>query len=272
MWTRRSVHATMEKWRVETTEKSIHTEKEKIIVPLDVSTKREALDLVLQLREHVGFFKVGLELLNSVGIDVVQEISKVGGNVFFDGKFHDIPNTVEGASRGVTRLGVKMFNVHAMGGLRMMEAAVKASQGESISLGIKRPIILGVTVLTSIDQKTMNEELRVEGNVDSQVAHLAKLAEKAGLDGVVASPQEIKVIHEATPNLLIVTPGVRPAWAELQDQKRVLTPGEAILKGASYLVIGRPITKPPPQIGTPVEAAKRIVEEMHAALSKGGDR
>jgi orotidine-5'-phosphate decarboxylase len=248
------------------------SEKERIIVPLDVSTADEAINLVLQLKEHVGLFKVGLELLNSAGINVVQSIKRLGGEVFLDGKFHDIPNTVTGASRAATRLGVKMFNVHTMGGMKMMESATKVAHEEAVSLGISPPIVLGVTVLTSIDQKTMNDELRVSGNVESQVVHLSKLAEKAGLDGVVASPQEITAIRKATPNMLIVTPGVRPAWAEIQDQKRILTPGEAVSKGASYLVIGRPITKPPPQIGTPAEAAKRIAEEMHAALTRGGNR
>jgi len=209
------------------------SEKEKIIIPLDVPTEKEALDLVSQLKEHVGLFKVGLELISSVGIDVVRKISKMGANVFLDGKFHDIPNTVEGASRGVTRLGVKMFNVHTMGGLKMMEAAAKAAREESHSVGRSRPLVLGVTILTSIDQKTMNEDLRIEGIVESQVVHLARLAEKAGLDGVVASPKEITAIHEATPNMLIITPGVRPTWAKLQDQKRVLTPGEAVSRGAS---------------------------------------
>jgi orotidine-5'-phosphate decarboxylase len=165
-----------------------------------------------------------------------------------------------------------MFNVHIMGGTKMMESAAKVAQEEAVSLRISRPIVLGVTVLTSIDQKTMNDELRVSGTVESQVVHLSKLAEKAGLDGVVASPHEITAIRKATPNMLIVTPGVRPAWAEIQDQKRILTPGEAVSKGASYLVIGRPITKPPPQIGTPVEAARRIIEEMRVALTKGGNR
>lgn len=150
-----------------------------------------------------------------------------------------------------------------------MESAAQTAQEEAFSTGIRRPLILGVTILTSIDQKTMNEEVRVAGTVESQVVHLAKLAEKVGLDGVVASPQEITAIRRATPDILIVTPGIRPQWAELQDQKRVLTPGEAVSKGASYLVIGRPITKPPPQIGTPAEAAKRIAKEMRDALALG---
>lgn len=245
-------------------------EKERIIIPLDVSTEEEALDLVSQLKEHVGIFKVGLELSNSVGIGVVRKIAKIGGQVFFDGKFNDIPNTVEGASRAITRLRVKMFNVHAMGGKKMMESAIKAAKEEATSMGIMRPLVLGVTILTSIDQEVMNKELRINGTVDSQVVHLAKLSEAAGLDGVIASPQEIAAIREATPNMLIVTPGVRPKWADVNDQKRILTPGEAISKGASYVVIGRPITRPPPEIGTSIAAAQRVSEEMRRALLAGG--
>lgn len=243
--------------------------KERIIVALDVATEKEAVDLVIKLREHVGLFKVGLELLNSVGISIVRQIIDLGGQVFLDGKFKDIPNTVAGASRAVTRLGVKMFNVHAMGGLEMMKLALGAAKEEANRLGERQPLVLGVTILTSIDQKTMNQELRVLGDVETQVVHLAKLAEKAGLDGVIASPREIDAIRKnVSKQMLIITPGVRPKWATAQDQRRITTPSEAILKGASYLVIGRPITKAPPEIGTPVDATNRIAEEIVAVLEK----
>lgn len=241
--------------------------KERIIVALDVATEKEAVELVIKLREHVGLFKIGLELLNSIGISIVQKVIDLGGRVFLDGKFKDIPNTVAGASRAVTRLGVKMFNVHAMGGLEMMKLALQAAKEEADRLGAERPLVLGVTILTSIDQRMMNQELRIPGDVETQVVHLAKLAEEAGLDGVIASPQEIEaILRSVSRGMLVVTPGVRPSWATAQDQKRIMTPAEAIHKGASYLVIGRPITMPPIQVGTPVDAARLVQEEITLAL------
>jgi orotidine-5'-phosphate decarboxylase len=245
--------------------------KERIIVALDVAVESEAVELVTKLREHVGLFKIGLELLNSEGIRIVHRITDLGGKIFLDGKFNDIPNTVAGASRAVTRLGVKMFNVHAMGGFEMMKLSLQAAKEEASRLGTEQPIILGVTILTSVDQVTMNQELRIPGDVETQVVHLAKLAEKAGLDGVIASPHEIEaILRSVSREMLIVTPGVRPSWAAAQDQKRIMTPAEAILKGASYLVIGRPITIPPTKIGTPIDAAKLIAEEIAGALAKQG--
>jgi orotidine-5'-phosphate decarboxylase len=247
--------------------------KERIIVALDVDTQNEAIELASKLRDHVGLFKIGLELLNSIGIGIVQKIVDLGGQVFLDEKFHDIPNTVAGASKAVTRLGIKMFNIHTMGGIEMMKLAGQATKEEADKLNMERPLILGVTILTSIDQRMMDQELRISGDIVTQVVHLANLAERAGLDGVIASPHEIEAIHKSiSEKMLIVTPGVRPSWAALQDQKRVMTPTEAILKGASYLVIGRPIIKPPAKIGTPVEAAKLIEEEIASALKeKGGN-
>lgn len=242
---------------------------QRIIVPLDVPTAEQALSLVTQLRGHVGLFKIGLELITSVGPEVVRKVQDLGVDVFYDGKFKDIPNTVAGAARGATRLGVRMFNVHAMGGLDMMKAALEASQQEAQALNVQRPLILGVTVLTSLDKRIMNEQLRIPGDVEDQVVHLADLVKQAGLDGVIASPQEIEGIRKhVSKQLLIVTPGVRPAWAALQDQKRVMTPGEATALGASYLVIGRPITQPPGGIGSPVEAARRIAEEIDTATGQ----
>ncbi|MFA5400248.1 MAG: orotidine-5'-phosphate decarboxylase [Dehalococcoidia bacterium] len=243
--------------------------RQRIIVALDVATQSEAMALVKQLSGHVGLFKVGLELITSEGIGIVRKITDRGAKVFLDGKFHDIPNTVEGASGAATRLGVAMFNVHTMGGVAMMQAAAKAAVEEAIKEGIERPLVLGVTILTSIDRFTMNEQLKVAGAVKTQVVNLAELADMSGLDGVIASPREITAIRKSVnPKMLIVTPGVRPKWAATQDQKRIMTPAEAIDKGASYLVIGRPITKPPIQIGTPINAAKMISEEIASALIK----
>ena len=258
--------------------------RERIIVALDVDTVDKALGLVKQLHPHVGCFKVGLELLTSEGAPtVVRAIREAGGKVFFDGKFKDIPNTVAGASRAVTKLGVEMFNVHCFGGSAMMKAARQAAEETAKTQGRPCPTILGVTLLTSLDYKDLvelgiYEELNIADpqelaevkrqRIERLVAYyLAWLAQESGLDGVIASPQEIQVTRKyCQPEFLVVTPGVRPFWAAIGDQKRVMTPGEAIKAGANYLVIGRPITQPPSEIGGSVEAAKLIAKEIEAAL------
>jgi len=234
--------------------------KDKIILPLDVDTAEKAVELVALLAGEVGAFKVGLELVNSAGFGVFERIRDAGaGRIFYDCKFHDIPNTVAGASRAAARLGVWMFNVHCSGGSEMMRAAKDAAVEESARLGKPCPLVIGVTVLTSIDQSALSGEMRVPGTVADQVVHLARLAQKAGLDGVVASPHEIEAIRDACgPEFVIVTPGVRPAGAEAGDQKRVMTPSEAVSKGADYLVIGRPIIK----ADDPVSAARLIATRI----------
>jgi orotidine-5'-phosphate decarboxylase len=245
--------------------------RDRIIVALDVATADEARELVRELKDHVGMFKVGLELISSVGIGVVQQVVELGGSVFLDGKFHDIPNTVAGAARAATRLAVRMFNVHATGGLEMMRSAVVAARDEASALGRERPLVLAVTLLTSIDESAMNRELRIPGRLEAQVVHLAGLANQADLDGVIASPHEIEAVRaNVSKDMLVVTPGVRPVWAAAQDQKRVMTPGEAISRGASYVVIGRPITRPPAEIGTPVAAVRHITDEIAGALVEKG--
>lgn len=264
---------------------------ERIIVALDVPTLAEATPLAQRLRPDIGLFKVGLELLTAEGAPrVVSALREVFVDIFYDGKFNDIPNTVAGAIRAATALNVQMVNVHCLGGRAMMQAAVTAAQKaveDGATLCVRRPIILGVTVLTSLsdtDLETLGIAPRPTDDagdfafelcpddghpkVRMLVRTLARLAQQCGLDGVIASPQEIRLIREACgPDFLIVTPGVRPAWAAAQDQKRVMTPGEAISAGADYLVIGRPILKPPPEIGSPVDAAKRIADEIAAALA-----
>ena len=242
--------------------------RKRIIVALDVSTEKEALELVFSLREYVGMFKIGLELLNSVGLDVVRKIIGIGSEVFVDAKFLDIPNTVGGAARALTRLGIRMFNVHALGGLEMMNTTVESSMKEASSVGVNPPIVLAVTVLTSLDQDSLTHELRVSDSMDDYVVHLALLAEKAGVGGVICSPHEVKAISKkVSDKFLLVTPGVRPVWAAAkQDQKRVMTPREAINSGASHIVIGRPVTKPPAEIGSSVDAAKLVVAEVETAL------
>lgn len=229
---------------------------DKIIIPLDVDSAEKAVELVELLKDDVGAFKVGLELVNAAGFGVFDRIRAAGAaRVFYDCKLHDIPNTVAGAARAIARMGVWLFNVHCSGGLAMMKAAKEAISEASA----QPPKVIGVTLLTSIDQAMLNEELGVAGEVARHVERMAVLAKEAGLDGVVASPHEIELIRRACgPDFLIVTPGVRPAGADIGDQKRVMTPKEAVQRGADYLVIGRPITK----ADDPRAAARAIAEDL----------
>lgn len=234
--------------------------KEKIILALDVNSLEKALTLVKELKDHVGLFKVGMELYYSTGPDIVKRINDLGGKVFVDLKLHDIPNTASGASRVLTGLNCAMFNVHAAGGFEMMQKAKEESIAEAKALGIEPPVFLAVTVLTSIAQKQLEEEMMVSGlSVQDLVVKWAKLAQKAGMDGVVCSPQEITLIKEACgADFKTVTPGIRPAWSEAGDQKRITTPRQALEMGTDYMVIGRPITK----ADSPKEAAIKIIEEL----------
>ena len=217
--------------------------KDKIIVALDVNSIKEEQRLLGILTPHIKIFKVGMELFYSCGPKAVEVIKKYDKEVFLDLKFHDIPNTVWASSKAITRLGVYMFNVHASGGVSMMKAALEGADQEAEKLGIARPMILGVTVLTSLD-KNMLRHVGINKTPDEQVLNLARLTKEAGLDGVVASGQEIEPLRkEFGKDFLIVTPGVRPEGAEKGDQKRILPPEEAIKKGADYIVMGRPITK-----------------------------
>ncbi|MBP1767940.1 MAG: orotidine 5'-phosphate decarboxylase [Candidatus Aminicenantes bacterium] len=231
--------------------------KEKIIIALDVGTKREALALTGELKE-ARVFKIGMELFTAEGPALLEETVRLGKRPFLDLKYHDIPNTVAGAVRAATRNGVSMLTLHTSGGGEMMAAAARAAREESVRAGKDRPLLLGVTVLTSLKE----EELRrvgIDRSVADQVLRLAALAKDSGLDGVVSSPHEIEIIkRECGGEFLVVTPGIRPAWAAAQDQKRIMTPAEAIDKGADYLVIGRPITGAP----SPHEAFLKVLAEL----------
>ncbi|GAB4258264.1 MAG: orotidine-5'-phosphate decarboxylase [Thermincola ferriacetica] len=243
--------------------KQLLAAKDRLIVALDVDTAQEAEMLVAQLQDHVGVFKVGMQLFNSEGPEVLKRLHSLGARIFLDLKLHDIPNTVGQASAVLTGHRVYMFNVHTAGGKEMMEAAVRASVETASSLNLPRPLVIGVTVLTSINEEILRNEMGIDRTVEEQVVKWAKLAKESGLNGVVASPREIRVIRETCGNdFVIVTPGVRPAWSAKNDQKRVMTPKEAVEAGASYLVVGRPITA----ANDPVEAAKRIVAEMEEGL------
>lgn len=238
--------------------------KDRLIVALDVDTMAEAEALVDKLHEYVGVFKVGMQLYNSEGPEVLRRLHGLGGRIFLDLKLHDIPNTVGQAGAVLTRHRVFMYNVHTAGGREMMQRAAAATEKEAAALGGQRPLVIGVTVLTSISQEILENEIGINRSVKDQVVKWALLAKAAGLDGVVASPKEITAIREACgPDFVIITPGVRPAWAAVNDQKRVMTPQEAMQAGASYLVVGRPITA----AADPVEAAKKILEEMEAGMT-----
>lgn len=236
--------------------------KQRLIFALDVDAFEEAERWVGLLRGHVGVFKVGKQLFTRCGPDVVRMIRSAGAEVFLDLKYHDIPNTVAMAGVEAARLGAKIFNVHALGGREMMATAAAALDREFPRGSAGRPILLAVTILTSSTEETLRE-VGIDRPVAQMVPHLARLAQEAGLDGVVASPREVALIREACgPDFLIVTPGVRPADASLDDQKRVMTPAEAIAVGADYLVVGRPISA----AADPAAAAERIVADMAGAM------
>ena len=234
--------------------------KDRIIVALDVAERSSALRLVESLSGLVGMFKVGSQLFTAEGPGLVREIVEAGERVFLDLKFHDIPNTVAGSAEAAARLGVSIFNVHAMGGAEMMRAAAHAVKDRGI-LWMTRPAVLGVTVLTSMDAGNLND-VGIESDVNTEVVRLATLARDSGLDGVVASPREIRLIREfvASEGFIILTPGIRPSWAATGDQKRIATPLDAIRDGADFMVIGRAIT----DSKDPRAAAERILEEIGA--------
>jgi orotidine-5'-phosphate decarboxylase len=231
--------------------------EEKIIIALDVGTRAEALALAVAL-PAARVFKVGMELFTAEGPALLEEIAGLGRKTFLDLKYHDIPNTAAGAVRSAVRHGVHMLTLHASGGREMLSRAVEAARSEAAATCRPRPILLGVTVLTSLKDEQLRE-VGFTASVADQVVRLAALAGKSGVDGVVCSPHEIEVIRrEFGRDFLVVTPGIRPAWAAAQDQKRVMTPAEAVGKGADYLVIGRPVTAAP----SPREAFALIVREI----------
>jgi orotidine-5'-phosphate decarboxylase len=239
----------------------------RLIVALDVETAEEARRLVDALRGIAGIFKIGLQLFTATGPDLVREIIRGGEKIFLDLKFHDIPNTVAAAGVEATRLGVSMFNIHASGGSTMMRRTVDAVAQWAASEGLARPAILGVTVLTSSNQGTL-EEIGISDKPDKVVARLAKLAADSGLNGIFASALEVSLIREVVtkPDFIVVTPGVRPAGTGPDDQARVMSPREAIGAGADYLVVGRPIIAAP----DPARAAQSILDEMQRSAAGGG--
>ncbi len=233
--------------------------KDRLVLALDIDDDREALGLVDELKDAVGLFKVGHQLFTAYGPDIVRRIIGRGGRVFLDLKYHDIPATVAKASAEAVKLGASIFNVHALGGLDMMRAAAESARETADKLGVPAPAALAVTILTSIDEKSLRKELKIMRSLQREVGHLARLARRAGMHGVVASPQEIKMLRRSVRGeFVILTPGVRPEWAARDDQKRVMTPAEAVAAGADYLVIGRPVLKAEDRQA----AVEKILREM----------
>jgi orotidine-5'-phosphate decarboxylase len=233
----------------------------RLFVALDVETLAEAEALLDRFSETVPGVKIGNQLFTAAGPTAIERAHKRGARVFLDLKYHDIPNTVAGAVREATRLGVFMLNVHASGGRTMMRAAAEAATKAAADFAVTRPIVLGVTVLTSLDRRALQAEVGVTASVESHVLRLAERAREAGLDGCVASPREIGLLRSAFGAAWrIVTPGIRPASRD-DDQVRVATPASAIRAGADYVVVGRPITA----AADPAAAMRAIVEEIAAA-------
>ncbi|HEV2803174.1 MAG TPA: orotidine-5'-phosphate decarboxylase [Pyrinomonadaceae bacterium] len=241
----------------------------KLIIALDVETAGEARRLFSLLGAQAGMFKIGSQLFTAAGPEFVRELVNGGARVFLDLKFHDIPNTVAGACREAVRLGVSLFNVHAAGGGEMMRRAADTVAETAARENLPRPALIAVTVLTSADESVLAETgVAAAAGLEEQVKRLAQLAAASGMDGVVASPHEIAVVRRsvARENFLIVTPGVRPSTAAHDDQRRVLTPAEAVRAGADYIVVGRAILSAP----DPLRAAQEIVAEMERAAAATG--
>lgn len=229
------------------------TNTSRVIVALDFAKESDALTLVERLDPARCRLKVGKEMFTRSGPAFVEKLTSKGYDVFLDLKFHDIPNTVAGACRSAAELGVWMINVHALGGLKMMQAA-----RDAVDSSLHRPLLIGVTILTSMGEEDI-AQIGLSGTPADNVRRLASLAETAALDGVVCSPKEVELLRESVNrDFKLVTPGIRPAWADKGDQTRITTPSDAINLGSDYLVIGRPITA----ASDPLDALLRIEKEL----------
>jgi len=239
------------------------TPQDRIILALDVAGYEEAIEIVSRFKDRIHIFKVGPGLFTSSGPKIVERLNSMGKRVFLDLKYHDIPNTVSNAVESAARLGVFMLTLHTMGGLEMMRQAVDRLVEIALRENAPRPKLLGVTILTSIDQEMLVNEIGITHNITLQVRHLASLATKAGLDGVVASPNELEMLRFHYKDLLLVTPGIRPSWSQKNDQKRAMTPAEAMKRGADYIVVGRPILSHP----DPGHAIEMLIREVQSGIS-----
>jgi orotidine-5'-phosphate decarboxylase len=236
--------------------------KDRIIVALDVSDTGYALDIADRFSEHVNLFKVGLELFTAAGPKVIEEIKKRGKKVFLDLKLHDIPNTVSKAAVAAAGLGVHMFSIHASGGVDMMQRCSESVVRFCLKENATRPKIIGVTVLKGLNQEVPEDEVGIQHSLKTQVKHLSKLAKEAGIDGVMASGHEVAFLRSHFgKGFLIVTPGIRVSWNPPDDQRRTMTPREAIRDGADYLVLGRTVLAQP----DPARALELIETEILTA-------
>jgi orotidine-5'-phosphate decarboxylase len=236
--------------------------REKIIIALDVSDMKYAIEIVDKFNAYVDVFKVGLELFTVAGPKVVEEINRRDKKVFLDLKFHDISNTVIKAAVNATKLGAYMFNLHASGGLDMMRRCKESVVDLCLRENLRRPKLLGVTVLTGLSQEVLKDELGIQHSLRTHVKQLSKLSVEAGLDGVVASGHEVAMLrHHFGTNFLIVTPGIRTSWSPPDDQKRTMTPRQAIQEGADYIVLGRAVMNQP----DPFKALELITAEILTA-------
>jgi len=237
--------------------------KEKIVLALDVDTLEEAKKLILELKDYVGVFKVGLQIYTQNGNEIINFMNEQGLEFFLDVKLLDIPNTVAKASENIVKRGASFFNIHTLGGSEMMKQCALSAKAAANALGQKEPLILGVTILTSISDEVLNNELGINQKASDYVLKLAKLAKDSGLGGVVASVWEAKRIKEICgEDFKVLCPGIRPEWSLKNDQQRAATPRVAIVEGADYLVIGRAVTSAEDR----VEAIEKIYEEVKCEM------
>jgi len=240
--------------------------REKLILGLDVDDAAVAYGLIDKLAPHVKYYKVGLQMITKDGPRMVMTLKRKGLKVFYDAKFFDIPQTVYNACYEAVRLGANMINVHALGGPKMINYAREAIEKASAKLQFEKPLLLGVTVLTSMDKADLKKNLRTNVSVKNMVLHLARMAKKAGADGVVCSPREIKTIkRNLGKDFVVVTPGIRTGKISKDDQKRVMTPKQAIAAGADYIVVGRPILRAEDK----QEEVQKIIKQISEGLKNG---
>ena len=243
--------------------------KDRIILALDFDSLEEAEKYVIMLKDYVGYFKIGLPLFVSCGFKAVEIVKKHGGKVFFDCKFNDIPNVVAKASAKLIKNGVDFFDIHSIGGSKMMSTTVKLCTETAKKNNLEKPTIIAATLLSSFGQRTLSQELGVSENLAEYVEHLTKIAKDSGLDGVLASASEaVKIRKTFGEDFIIICPAVRPSWSVVNDQIRVVTPTDAINAGVDYMIIGRPVTSH----DDPVAAVKLITAEIkEAELKKSAD-
>lgn len=236
--------------------------KERIILALDVDTIEEAEALVCELKDYTGYFKIGLQLYSACGFEAVKMVKKHNAKVFFDSKFHDIPNTVARASVNLMKNGVDFFNLHLSGGSKMLSTTVKLARETAKRLKMPTPTIMGISLLSSFGQKTLTEELNVKINIEEYVLHLAKVAKECCIDGVLASASEARLIRrELGDDFIIMCHAIRPTWSVVNDQIRVTTPTDAVRAGVDFMIVGRPVTSSEDKIG----AIKMIIDEIEQA-------